>query len=227
MTRAILLSAGRGERMRPLSDTVPKALIPIKNKPLIVHHLEKLAAAGITDVVINVSHLADKIREALGDGKKFNLNIMYSYEAEMLETGGGILKALPLLGDEPFLVISSDIYTDFDYEALLMDSRGEARLARLKNKAILAYLILVPNPDYHPEGDFSLDSNGFLTNKPQYTYSNIGLYHPDFFIGCTPGRFPLGPLIRKAIDQGRVIGDLYRGLWYNAGTMEELKKIEE
>jgi len=217
MTRAILLSAGRGERMRPLTDTVPKALIPVKNKALIIHQLEKLSSIGIKDVVINISHLADKIREALGDGKKFNLNIRYSYEPEMLETGGGILNALPLLGDEPFLVVSSDIYTDFPYETLLN---------QLQNKDILAYLILVPNPDYHAEGDFSLGPEGFLTNKPQYTYANIGLYHPDFFKGCAPGRFPLGPLIRKAIDQKRVRGDLYKGLWYNAGTMEELKKIE-
>jgi MurNAc alpha-1-phosphate uridylyltransferase len=216
MTRAILLSAGRGERMRPLSDTIPKPLIPVHNKSLIIHHLEKLAAINIKEVIINISYLGDQIREVLGDGKKFNLKIIYSPEPEALETGGGIVKALPLLGDEPFLVISSDIYTDFPYEKIL----------NYRRNAILAYLILVPNPDYHSEGDFSLGDNGLLTNTPQYTYANIGLYHPDFFRGCTPGRFPLGPLIRQAIDLQQVSGELYKGLWYNAGTMEELKKIQ-
>lgn len=216
MTRAILLSAGRGERMRPLTDTLPKALIPVKNKALIIHQLEKLSSIGIREVVINISHLADKIRDALGDGKKFNLKIIYSYEPEMLETGGGIFNALPLLGNEPFLVISSDIYTDYPYEKLLPSIHGNA----------LAHLVLVPNPDFHPKGDFSLDPDGLVNNIPSYTYANIGLYHPDFFKGCTPGRFRLGPLLREASERHLVTGELYEGLWYNVGTAEELSKIE-
>lgn len=217
MTRAILLSAGRGERMRPLTDTIPKALIPIKDKALIIHQLEKLASIGIKDVVINISHLADKMRNTLGDGKKFNLNIHYSYEPEMLETGGGIFNALPLLGNEPFLVISSDIYTDYPYEKLVTLAKGFTSLA---------HLVLVPNPDYNTQGDFSLDSNGLISNTPEHTYASISLCHPDLFKGCTPGRFRLAPLFREAAERHLVTGELYPGHWYNVGTMEELKKIE-
>jgi MurNAc alpha-1-phosphate uridylyltransferase len=230
MTRAILLSAGRGERMRPLTDTIPKPLILINNKPLIFYHLEKLASIGIKNVVINISHLADKIRETVGDGKKFNLNIIYSYEPEALETAGGILKALPLLGNEPFLVISSDIYTDYPYENLLSGYQHEERAARQRislDGSVLAHLLLAPNPDYHPEGDFSIDKNGLLTNTPQYTFANIGLYNPDLFKNCTPGKSPLGPLLRKAIERHLISGELYNGVWYNVGTLDELKKIEK
>lgn len=218
MTRAILLAAGRGERLRPLTDTLPKPLIPINGKPLIVYHLEKLSSIGIKDVVINVSYLADQIRDTLGDGKKFGLKILYSFEPEALETGGGIFQALPLLGDNPFLVISSDIYTDFPFESLLTD-HGD--------KTSLAHLILVPNPSYHPKGDFSLDAAGRITNTPEYTYASMGLIHPDFFKGCTPGRFALAPLLREAAEQKRVTGDIYKGIWYNVGTLEEVQLLEQ
>ena len=217
MTRAILLSAGRGERLRPLTDTLPKPLIPINHKPLIVYHLEKLSAIGIKDVVINISYLADQIRDTLGDGKKFDLNITYSYEPEVLETGGGIVQALPLLGDEPFLVISADIYTDFPYETLSKHSLDNT----------LAHLILVPNPPFHPAGDFSLDSTGRISNTPAYTYANLGVYHPDLFRDCSPGKYPLGPLLRKAADLRLLSGDIYKGVWYNVGTLEELQKLEK
>ena len=217
MTRAILLSAGRGERLRPMTDTIPKPLIPINGKPLIIYHLEKLSAIGIKDVVINISYLADQIRDTLGDGKKFNLNIHYSYEPDVLETGGGIVQALPLLGDEPFLVISADIYTDFPLETLSRMSLGNS----------LAHLILVPNPPFHPEGDFSLDSTGRISNTPAYTYANLGVYHPDFFRDCSPGKVPLGPLLRKAADLHLLTGDIYKGIWYNVGTLEEVEKLEK
>lgn len=226
MTRAILLSAGRGERLRPLTDTVPKPLILVNKKPLIIYHLEKLASAGIKEVVINISHLADQMRDTLGDGKKFNLNIIYSYEPEALETGGGILQALPLLGDKPFLVISSDIYTDFPFEKLCHPEERAAQRRISLDGSVLAHLVLAPATDYLPEGDFSLNSDGFVSNTPQYTYANIGLYHPDFFKGCTPGNFPLGPLLRKAVEQRLVTGERYEGLWYNVGTLEELQKID-
>ncbi|HEV2614281.1 MAG TPA: nucleotidyltransferase family protein [Gammaproteobacteria bacterium] len=217
MTRAILLSAGRGERLRPLTDSLPKALIPVKNKALIIHQLEKLSSIGIKEVVINISHLADKIRDTLGDGKKFNLKIMYSYEPELLETGGGIFNALSLLGNDPFLVISSDIYTDYPYEKLV---------ERAKGFNALAHLILVPNPDYNTKGDFSLDPQGLIGNDPEHTYANIALCNPDLFKGSTPGRFRLAPLFREAAERHLVTGELYQGLWHNVGTVEELSKIE-
>ncbi len=226
MTRAILLSAGRGERLRPLTDTIPKPLIPINGKPLIAYHLEKLSAIGIKDVVINVSYLADQIKDRLGDGKKYNLNIHYSYEPEVLETGGGIVQALPLLGNEPFLVISADIYTDFPFENLCHPERREAPRRISLDVNSLAYLILVPNPDFHPEGDFSLDSTGRISNTPKYTYANLGLFHPDFFKGLQPGKFPLGPLLREKANKKLLTGDIYKGIWYNVGTVEELQKLE-
>ncbi|MDX2164597.1 MAG: nucleotidyltransferase family protein, partial [Gammaproteobacteria bacterium] len=204
--------------------------VPVNGKPLIVYHLEKLSAIGIKDVVINISYLADQIRDALGDGKKFDLNIIYSYEPEVLETGGGIVQALPLLGDEPFLVISSDIYTDYPYENLLALCHPEAggihRRISLGDNC-LAHLILVPNPPFHPEGDFSLDSTGRISNTPAYTYANLGVYHPDLFRDCSPGKYPLGPLLRKAADLHLLTGDIYKGIWYNVGTYEELEKLEQ
>jgi MurNAc alpha-1-phosphate uridylyltransferase len=215
ITSAILLSAGRGERLRPYTDHIPKPLISVAGKPLIIHHLEKLSQIGIKNVVINISYLAEKIQNTLGDGSQFNLNITYSYEPQALETGGGIFQALSLLGDQPFLVISSDIYTDYDFKNLLNKSFSH-----------LAHLILTPNPDYHTKGDFSVQEDGFLNNTPQYTYANIGLFHPDFFKECTREKFPLAPLLRKAIDQHQVTGELYKGLWYNIGSVEEWEKLK-
>lgn len=207
--------------MRPLTDHTPKALIPVAGKPLIVHHLEKLSKLNIKNIIINISYLAENIRETLGDGSKFDLKITYSYEPAALETGGGIYQALPLLGTEPFLVISSDIYSDYDFKNLLNKSN-----ILNKNKAILAHLILAPNPDYHPKGDFSLDSNGFVKNIPEYTYASMGVFHPDLFLGCQPGKFSVVPLLLKAIVNQQITGELYQGLWYNVGTMEELKLVE-
>ena len=216
MRSAMILAAGRGERMRPLTDHIPKALIPIAGKPLIVYHLEKLSRLNIKNIMINISYLAENIREALGDGSQFDVNITYSYESEALETGGGIYQALPLLGPEPFLVISSDIYTDFDFKNLLD-----------KDIKSLAHLILVPNPKYHPRGDFSLDKNGIIYNTPEYTYASMGIFHPDLFLGCQPGRFSVVPLLQKAMNNQKVTGELYQGLWHNVGTMEELRLVEK
>lgn len=212
---AMILAAGRGERMRPLTDHTPKALIPVAGKPLIVYHLEKLSRLDIKNIIINISYLADNIREALGDGTQFDVNITYSYEPEALETGGGIYQALPLLGDKPFLVISSDIFTDYDFGNLLN-----------KNIKHLAHLILAPNPGYHPKGDFSLGSNGFVKNIPEYTYASMGVFHPNLFRRCQPGRFSVVPLLIKAIANQQVTGELYQGLWHNVGTIEELKLLE-
>jgi len=206
--------------MRPLTDHTPKALIPVAGKPLIVYHLEKLSRLDIKNIIINISYLAENIREALGDGTQFDVNITYSYEPEALETGGGINQALPLLGDKPFLVISSDIYTDYDFKNLLYISNNLN-----KQSDLLAHLILAPNPDYHPKGDFSLGKNGFVKNIPEYTYASMGVIHPDLFLGCQPGRFSVVPLLLKAIANQQVTGELYQGLWHNVGTVEELEKL--
>lgn len=216
--KAMILAAGRGERLRPLTDTTPKPLIVVRGKSLIEHHLESLRAAGFMDVVINVSWLADKIKDQLDAGTRFGVRIRYSEETpEALEAGGGILKALPLLGSEPFLVVNADIYTDFPFRTLQTALRhGD-----------LAHLVMVPNPAHHPEGDFLLDPSGRLhaDGKPRLTYAGIGIHHPGFFKDCSPGRFPLLPWWQRAMRAGRVSGELYAGDWQDIGTPQSLRTL--
>jgi MurNAc alpha-1-phosphate uridylyltransferase len=214
----MILAAGRGERMRPLTDALPKPLLAVHGKPLVVHHLEALARAGVRDVVINLAWLGTKIREALGDGRAWGLHIEYSDEGDAAyETGGGIHRALPLLGDAPFLVVNGDVWTDCDFGRLALDADADA------------HLVLVPNPPQHPRGDFSLVA-GRVTedaapDASRCTYSGIGVYRPEFFAGCAPGRFPLLPLLRRAIAARRLAGELYRGMWQDIGTPERLAAI--
>jgi MurNAc alpha-1-phosphate uridylyltransferase len=214
--RAMLLAAGRGERMRPLTDELPKPLLPVRGKPLIVHHLERLATCGVHEVVINVAWLGERIRAALGDGSAFGLSIRYSEEgAQALETGGGIFQALPWLGSDPFLVVNGDVFTDFDFGALSIAPEA------------WAHLVLVPNPLQHPQGDFGLDDGRVVeTGSPRWTYSGIGLYRAQLFDGCQPGRFPLLPLLRRAIAAGRLSGEIYRGGWSDVGTVERLAALQ-
>jgi N-acetyl-alpha-D-muramate 1-phosphate uridylyltransferase len=214
--RAMLLAAGRGERMRPLTDELPKPLLPVRGKPLIVHHLERLATCGVHEVVINVAWLGERIRAALGDGSAFGLSIRYSEEgAQALETGGGIFQALPWLGSDPFLVVNGDVFTDFDFGALSIASEA------------WAHLVLVPNPLQHPQGDFGLDDGRVVeTGSARWTYSGIGLYRAQLFDGCQPGRFPLLPLLRRAIAAGRLSGEIYRGAWSDVGTVERLAALQ-
>jgi N-acetyl-alpha-D-muramate 1-phosphate uridylyltransferase len=214
--RAMLLAAGRGDRMRPLTDQLPKPLLPVRGKPLIVYHLERLARAGVHDVVINVAWLGERIRAALGDGAAFGLSIRYSEEgAQALETGGGIFQALPFLGSEPFLVVNADVFTDFDFGALSIAPEA------------WAHLVLVPNPVQHPQGDFALDDGRVVeTGSTRWTYSGIGLYRAELFDGCQPGRFPLLPLLRRAITAGRLSGEIYRGGWSDVGTVERLEALQ-
>jgi MurNAc alpha-1-phosphate uridylyltransferase len=215
--RAMILAAGRGERMRPLTDTRPKPLLEVGGKPLIQYHLEALARAGITDVVINLAWQGEALRSALGDGQRFGVRICYSDEPEdALETGGGMLAALPMLGPEPFLAISGDIWTDFPLESL------SRRLA----SGDVAHFVLVPNPDFHEQGDFGLDSGRLLDLAPRYTYANIGVVAAEFFADRQPGRFPLAPLMFDWIRRGRVSGELYRGRWYNLGTPMQLTQLD-
>ncbi len=212
----MLLAAGRGERMRPLTDLTPKPLLLARGKPLIVHHLERLARAGVREVVINLAWLGEQIRAALGDGSRFGLSIRYSEEgAQALETGGGIFQALPWLAPGPFLVVNADVFTDFDFSTLAIAPDAWAQL------------LLVPNPPQHPAGDFGLDA-GHVTEASgaRWTYSGIGLYTAALFDGCEPGRFPLQPLLQRAIAARRLRGQIYRGVWSDVGTAQRLAELQ-
>lgn len=212
--RAMILAAGRGERMRPLTNHTPKPLLAAAGKPLIVHHIERLAAAGFRDLVINLGHLGEQIPQALGDGGRWGLQIRYSPEQPALETGGGIFRALPLLGPDPFLVINGDIWTDYNPAAARIDARD------------LAHLVLVANPPFRPQGDFALVRGRVQERgKEQLTFSGIGVYRPELFAGCRPGAFPLAPLLREAMAEDRVGGECYRGRWIDIGTPERLQSL--
>jgi MurNAc alpha-1-phosphate uridylyltransferase len=224
--KAMILAAGRGERMRPLTDRTPKPLLSVGGRPLIDWHLLALARAGVREVVINHAWLGSQIVAALGDGARFGVSIRYSDEGDAaLETGGGIFKALPWLGPEPFVVVNADVWTDYDH----------ARLPQLDDQA-LAALVLVPNPPQHPQGDFALAprASGALADvvaepgaAPRHTFSGIGVYRPAFFAGCVPGKFPMLPLFRAAAAAGRLRGCLYRGQWSDIGTPQRLHELDE
>ena len=215
----MILAAGRGERMRPLSDRIPKPLLEVGGTPLIVRHLQKLAAAGCTEVVINHAHLGDMIEAALGDGGRYGVNIAYSREPHALETAGGIAFALPLLGAEPFVVVNADVYSEFDYARLL------AAGARLGEDD--AWLVLVDNPAHHPDGDFALRGRRVVTDGARLTFSGLAVYRPQLFAGLAPGsRAPLAPLLRAAIAAGRAGGDYFEGAWSDVGTPERLTALD-
>ncbi|MGQ0544722.1 MAG: N-acetylmuramate alpha-1-phosphate uridylyltransferase MurU [Betaproteobacteria bacterium] len=214
--KAMILAAGRGERLRPLTHAMPKALVEAGGKPLIGWHLERLAASGRREVVINVSHLAGMIVAALGDGARYGVRIAYSREAEPLETAGGIANARGLLGPEPFLLVNGDIYCEFDLRTL------KAELGRS-----LAHLVLIPNPPHHPKGDFTLDA-GLVGNAPapRYTYSGIAVMSPALVASVPAGeKAPLAPLLREAAERRRITGELYAGFWQDAGTAERLAEL--
>jgi MurNAc alpha-1-phosphate uridylyltransferase len=219
----MILAAGRGERMRPLTDRVPKPLIPVAGRPLIAHLIERLARAGFTDVVVNVSHLADQVERELGEGARHGVRIAYSREAVALETGGGIAYALPLLGNGPFVVVNSDIYCDYDF------TRLAAAAARLAPDAPGAHLVLVDNPPHHPAGDFVLE-RGRVRGEgpgPRLTFSGIGVYPPALFAGVERGaKCQLAGLLRPAMAQGRVTGERHAGLWMDVGTPQRLAELE-
>lgn len=212
----MILAAGRGERMRPLTDSVPKPLLLVDGQSLLENHIERLVRAGFTDIVINHAHLGEQIENAIGNGARWRITITYSREGHALETGGGIFRALALLGPRPFLVVNGDIWTDFAYHEL----RGRAI-------AGLAHLVLVPNPPHHTKGDFGLvDSLVSNHGHSMYTFSGIGVYHPDLFAKCTAGSFPLAPLLRSAIENRRVTGELFQGHWIDVGTPDRLKEAD-
>jgi len=214
--KAMILAAGLGSRMRPLTDVTPKPLLKIGGIPLIVWHLEKLAHEGFSDVVINIAHLGYQIPDALGDGSEWGLSITYSDEQEEggLESAGGIVKALPQLKEsEPFLVINGDIFTNYDFDT-------KKRLA----PGVLAHLILVPNPEHNPDGDFALENNMIIDTK-QYTFSGIGYYSPELFNDIPYGKSALAPLLRKAMHEGKVSGELFEGTWHDIGTPQRLERL--
>ncbi|HJX16960.1 MAG TPA: nucleotidyltransferase family protein [Acidiferrobacterales bacterium] len=214
--KAMILAAGRGERMRPLTDHTPKALLKAGGRALIDYRIESLAAAGFRDLVINHAHLGAQIEAHLGNGERYGVRITWSREPDAaLETGGGIFQALARLDDENFLVVNADIWTDYPF----------ARLARPITG--LAHLVLVDNPPQHPQGDFVLqDSRVLAEGTPRLTFSGIGVYHRDLFRGCQPGRFPLAPLLRHAMESGQVSGEHYTGAWYDIGTPERLDELD-
>ena len=220
--KAMILAAGRGERMRPLTDHIPKPLLPVAGMPLIAWQIRKLVKAGISEIVINVSHLGAMIEAVLGDGAQYGARLAYSHESEALETAGGIAYALPLLSGEPFLVVNADVFSDFDY------TRLAAAAASLSRAGILAHLVLVDNPPHHPAGDFCLSQRLIAAEGgPRLTFSGIGLYHPALFATLTRGaKFQLAALLRGPIADGKVSGEHYPGQWFDVGTPERLAALE-
>jgi MurNAc alpha-1-phosphate uridylyltransferase len=216
--KAMVLAAGRGERMRPLTDNCPKPLLEVRGKPLIAWHLEAIARAGIREVVINLAWLGEQIEATLGDGERHGLIVHYSHEpAGALEAGGGIFRALPLLGSGPFLLVNGDIHTDFDIAKFVAAGLAPGALARL---------VMVHNPPQHARGDFALrDGELFAEGAPRYTYSGVGLYSPALFAGCVDGRFPLLPLLQKAMQARALRGQLHEGAWTDVGTVDRLEAL--
>jgi len=214
--KAMILAAGRGERLRPLTDEIPKPLIRVGGKSLIEYHIENLAQAGIKEIIINTAWLAEKIHQQLGDGSGYGVIIKYSDEGDALETAGGIINALPMLGDEAFIVVNGDIWCDFNFSTLPKP-----------NKNIQSHLVLVKNPEHHQKGDFALQE-GLIKNtgEPMYTFSGIGVYSAVFFEKQKSGISPLAPLIRKKCEDDLVSGQLYEGRWTDIGTIERLQDLE-
>lgn len=216
--KVMILAAGHGKRMLPLTETTPKPLLKVAGHSLIEWQLVKLARAGFSDVVINLHHLGEQIPAALGTGERWGVHIAYSRETELLETAGGIIKALPLLGDEPFVIVNGDVWTDYDFSRLRSALRPE----------VLAHLVLVLNAEHHPEGDFHLAADGLLdvNGKPRLTYSGISVLHPKLFAGLPAQRLALAPVLREAMAQQLVSGELFSGDWQDIGSPQRLEALE-
>ncbi len=214
--RAMILAAGRGERMRPLTDTCPKPLLKVGKKCLIEYHIQNLVAAGFTDIVINHAYLGEQIERTLGTGQQYGAQLYYSPEGTALETGGGIFNALPLLGNSPFLVVNGDVWCDYNFNQIPKSLTG------------LAHLILINNPEHNLKGDFHLQDNKVYSEAtPRLTFSGIGVYHPDLFMNSTAGRFSLVPLLINAMKMGKVTGEHYQGEWLDIGTPQRLEELNQ
>ncbi|MCU7834443.1 MAG: nucleotidyltransferase family protein [gamma proteobacterium symbiont of Taylorina sp.] len=224
--KAMILAAGRGERMRPLTDNLPKPLLQVAGKSLIEYHIEALVKAGTTQLVVNHAWLGEKIEAHLGDGSQYGAAIIYSREDQALETAGGIIKALDILGDEPFIVVNGDIYTDYSFDSL------KYFVTSFKNNQQTAHLILVPNPPHHIKGDFYCQDNILSEQKnnlkgQRFTFSGIACYKPEFFKNLPAGKQALGPLLRSAMSIQMVSGEIYEGLWCDIGTPQRLEEIND
>ena len=214
---AMILAAGRGERLRPLTDTIPKSLVEVHGQSLIERHLHAIREAGIGDAVINLGWLGAQIQDRIGDGKNYGVKVRYSDEGNnILETGGGIFRALPMLGDKPFLVVNADIFTDMPVPGVTLSDDS------------VGHLVLVPTPDYRSQGDFDLE-DGKVSNgcQPSLTFSGVAVYRPEFFKACKPGRFSIVPMLREAADAGHLQGSRYEGAWADIGTPERLQAINK
>lgn len=225
--KAMILAAGRGERMRPLTDTTPKPLLQIAGKTLLEYHIEALVQAGISELVINHAWLGEQIEQYLGDGSSYGAQIQYSREAEALETAGGIRNALPLLGEQPFIVINGDIFTDYPFAQL------KVSVEKLSS-SVLAHLVLVNNPAHHPQGDFYCRNQQLfdrpqepLMGEPAYTFSGIACYAPDFFVDMAISKQALAPILRSAMAKQQVSGEVYQGNWWDIGTPERLQELNQ
>lgn len=223
--KAMILAAGLGTRMRPLTDHTPKPLLPVGGKPLIVWHIEHLVRAGFTELVINTAWLGDRLAEALGDGSAFGARIAWSHEGEPLETAGGIIRALPQLGSQPFLLVNGDIWLRYDFGHL------RSSYAHMQK---LAHLVLVGNPAHNPKGDFALDGRVFSgvectarnEGEPRYTFAGVSVLHPRLFAGLPEGKRALAPLLREAISREEVTGEYFAGPWVDVGTPERLAELD-
>ena len=212
---AMVLAAGRGERLRPLTESTPKALVEVRGRSLLERHLDKLRSAGTETVVINLGWLGEKIAEKIGSGRAYGLNVIYSPEGDnILETGGGIHRALPLLGSEPFLVVNADVYTDMPLPPATLADED------------MGHLVLVPRPPHRQKGDFDLQNGRIAcSSSAAHTFAGVAVYRPEFFAECEPGRFPLAPMLRAAARAGQLAGSLYEGLWEDVGTPERLAQL--
>ncbi len=222
--KVMILAAGRGERMRPLTDATPKPLLSVGGKPLLVWHIENLVRAGFTQIIINHAHLGYLIEAALGDGSRFGARIYYSHEAEALETAGGIAHALPLLGEAPFLVVNGDIFIDYDFSR----ARDIALAMRANPVSLAAYLVLTDNPPQHAQGDFALE-HGLVkrSGQPMLTFTGVGVYRPDVFRDIAPGaKAQLAPLLKKLIDAALVRGEHHHARWVDVGTPQRLAALD-
>lgn len=221
----MILAAGRGERMRPLTDKMPKAMLEVNAKPLIQYHVENLVRAGIVDIVINHALFGEQLEACLNDGKALGASITYSAEGDHpLETAGGIVKALPLLGDKPFVTVNADIWTDFPFQDLLCEFDGQSNHLSVDS----AHLILVDNPEHNPKGDFALSHEKVINQgDPMLTFSGISIFTPEFFKDCSSGSAPLVPMLRNATSDGRVTGSHYQGQWQDIGTPERLSDLRQ
>ncbi len=221
--KAMILAAGRGNRLRPLTDSIPKPLVPLCGKPLIEYHIEKLAAIGVKQIVINHAWLGQQLEQTLGGGERWGVQIIYSAEPEGgLETAGGIINALPLLGEQPFILVNGDVYTDLPFQPLL-----ERAQRMQKQSAIQGFLMLVPSPEHNAKGDFGLTESAQVTEQGEHTFAGISVLKPELFSGMAVDFIPLAPILRQMMQRQQAEGQLYQGLWSDIGTLERLQQTEQ